>query len=215
MVLDTSSIEVAVSIDGESKDEPEGQLLARMGKLLKSFLAPLETRLMHIEKQLAELDKFTRNLPSNGAKKVACNKPPNTGQTGLPTKKAPILVQKVNSNPTIVSEKTSVDRPPGPTQQLRQEEILPKAPVPHPKGNWTRAGTEGRFAVNLPPEASPYVVVLTGVPELEESIEEPSWSLKNKVSYWFNPNQTLPPHMLSKILMVRRVPWVGHDRKTT
>ena len=74
--------------------------------------------------------------------------------------------------------------------------------------------TESNDILHLPPAASPYVVVLTGVPYLRVNQQEDYHSLRNKISHWMIKFKNLPPSRAQNIIMARRVKWIGMQPKT-
>ncbi|XP_078510463.1 E3 ubiquitin-protein ligase SMURF2 isoform X3 [Lissotriton helveticus] len=87
--------------------------------------------------------------------------------------------------------------------------------TPHPERNQRTDYRNTRHPprVNLPPEASQYTIVLTGVAPLREGIKESQGDLRNKVTFWLNKHRPLPPSSPTEILHVRRVDWVGKGEK--
>lgn len=67
--------------------------------------------------------------------------------------------------------------------------------------------------LNLPPEASSYVIVLAGVPSLKPDSSETFFELKNKLTSWLNMYRPLSGPMQGEILFARRVSWLGTRRK--
>ena len=67
--------------------------------------------------------------------------------------------------------------------------------------------------LDLPPEAAPYVIILTGVPTLTEHSRESWGDLKNKCMFWLNNKLSEPRDLSHGINMVRRVNWVGRGNK--
>ena len=57
------------------------------------------------------------------------------------------------------------------------------------------------------------MVVLTGVPCLKKDQVENYLALHNKVDHWLSTYKGLSPYQYGKIIMARRLTWVGHRPK--
>ena len=69
--------------------------------------------------------------------------------------------------------------------------------------------TGAKDTLHLPPEDSPFVAVLTGVPHLKDGQEENFLSLRNKVCHWLIKFKGLTSYHFHKIIMARRLNWIG------
>lgn len=67
--------------------------------------------------------------------------------------------------------------------------------------------------LDLPPAASPYTMVMVGVPPLKGSSVETTETLINKAVHWLNKNAGLSISDHRHVLMARRVAWVGKGMK--
>lgn len=65
----------------------------------------------------------------------------------------------------------------------------------------------------LPPEAVPYVVILTGVPVLGPNKREGFAQLKNKIMHWLSIYRPIANHINGDIAHVRRLEWLGGKPK--
>lgn len=67
--------------------------------------------------------------------------------------------------------------------------------------------------INLPPQSSPYVLVLVNVPPLQNGTREDFQQLRNKSLHWLSSNSSLGSRVASNIIMARRVGWIGDGCK--
>lgn len=67
--------------------------------------------------------------------------------------------------------------------------------------------------INLPPASLLYVIILTGVPEINNGQRETQLDLRNKCLFWLARYRQFPYDTAGEILMVRRVGWLGKRQK--
>lgn len=99
--------------------------------------------------------------------------------------------------------------------QSAKQNVHQSRPVPHDAKIMSHPNETNCHppCLNLPPAASPYVIVLAGVPMLKSDSPETFLELKNKLIFWLNRNRTLNGPVQGEILFARRVSWLGTRRK--
>lgn len=200
-------------------------LMTNMGELLKRAVDPIMARLEKIEEILSHL--YPKEELRLGAHPT--NKPEGIRDVAASSRCSDHLIapciqtsSEANSTPNLCPATSTTGREQttrnntmsntGSSPTVRQPPSNDKV-IPPCTGR--REGDPHVLpCINLPPAATPYVTILTGVPPLSTHGKESHIELRNKCLHWLVSHKNFMCARANDILVVRRVEWIGPTKKT-
>ncbi|KAJ1189580.1 hypothetical protein NDU88_006324 [Pleurodeles waltl] len=213
------------------RGQAQGEMFAQMEEKLCSIrdlkLQPLIERLKSMEAKIKRFEFSHDNRDSfTKPRERGCGR--THDPDGIPSTQ--IACPRENGEESLIHQPTSKGRGPPVFNELPKGLIQSPSSGHHvcdKEGVGDRgSGSEEAWSVclrtdtfdirpSIPPECTPYIIILENVPRLPRGRSESHNSLLNKVAHWLRKQSGWPQILCEEIVTTRRVAWVGPTPKAS